>query len=83
MSARRFAATALSLAAAVVTAFGALPAPAAEDPPPPPTAEELRLCEAYGPGYQPVPGTSTCIKIDGYVDMTVTYGGGSGGSPQK
>ena len=32
----------------------------------------LRICEAYGPGYQLVPGTGVCVKIDGWVQVDVT-----------
>ena len=42
-----------------------------------PADPNVRICEAYGPGYQLVPGTTTCIKIQGMVrmDMQVTPGG--------
>jgi hypothetical protein len=42
-----------------------------------PAEADVRICEAYGPGYQLVPGTSTCIKIQGMVRMDVqaTSGG--------
>jgi hypothetical protein len=29
------------------------------------------FCDAYGTGYQRVPGTDTCVKIGGHVQMTV------------
>lgn len=28
-------------------------------------------CAAYGPGYEPVPGTTTCIKVGGHVQVDV------------
>lgn len=42
-----------------------------------PAEADVRICEAFGPGYQLVPGTSTCIKIQGMVrmDLQVTSGG--------
>lgn len=49
------------------------PAPPAEDP-------FAKTCDAFGPGYKLVPGTTTCIKIGGYVrgSVTVTQKPGSG-----
>lgn len=35
------------------------------------------LCEAYGPGYRHIPGTSTCLKIGGYLSFDVYVGGPS------
>jgi hypothetical protein len=28
-------------------------------------------CDAYGPGYELVPGTETCIRVGGHVQMDV------------
>ena len=48
-----------------------------------PAEADVRICEAYGPGYQLVPGTSTCIKIQGMVrmDVQVTSGGSAPKTP--
>lgn len=66
---------------------------AGKGPPPPPEPDPFaKVCDAFGPGYQLVPGTSTCIKIGGYVRSSVTItdkpaGGGfvpgTGGSSGK
>jgi hypothetical protein len=58
----------------------ALASPAmAEDKPASPDGDAAaRICEAYGPGYQIVPETGICIKIDGHVDVSVTVRGSSG-----
>ena len=29
------------------------------------------LCERYGPGYELVPGTMTCINVNGYISVDV------------
>lgn len=31
----------------------------------------VSYCDAYGPDYELVPGTTTCIKVDGHVQMDV------------
>ena len=71
-----------------IAAFASAGGACAEDKPAPPISDtDARICETYGPGYQLVPGTSVCIKVSGYVDATVTFGGspstGPGGSPGK
>lgn len=47
---------------------------------PQPTLSE-RLCAAYGPGYQAVPGTTTCIKVSGEVQVDVIAGSVRTGPP--
>jgi len=66
-------------AAIVLAALPAFSAVAEEQPPAEP-AENVRICEAYGPGYTLVPGTNTCIKINGFVrqDLNITGGPSSG-----
>jgi hypothetical protein len=59
----------LFLAGAAAPA-GAAHAEASGDPKPDPMA---RICDAFGPGYRLVPGTTTCIKIGGYVRGSVTF----------
>jgi len=57
---------ALGLAApAVAKGKNEPPAPPAEDP-------FAKVCDAFGPGYHLIPGTTTCIKIGGYVRGSVT-----------
>ena len=54
-----------TMAAAMLVATGAqaadlgVPAPAAVD--------YVKVCDAYGTGFFYIPGTETCLKIDGYV----------------
>lgn len=61
----------LILATAVLGACAGTPlfADEAEEP----TASDPRagLCEALGPGYRHVPGTDTCLKVEGYVTLDV------------
>jgi hypothetical protein len=71
--------TALMLAlAGAGLAAGA--ASAAEAPKEPDSDPMARICNAFGPGYRLVPGTTTCIKIGGYIEGRITFGnkGGSG-----
>jgi hypothetical protein len=51
-------------------------APAAEQTPA--DNDLARVCDAYGEGYHLIPGTTTCLKIGGYVKMQVTGGSGTG-----
>ena len=55
----------------------------AGDQPVAPPDDNARICDSYGPGYTVVPGTNTCIKINGFVrqDLTISSGG-SGGTGQ-
>jgi len=73
----------LGSAAALVAVSGARAADAivADEPEP---AEYGRVCDAFGTGFFYIPGTETCLKINGYVwyqsitnlgDDTVAEGG--------
>ncbi|WP_273795256.1 porin [Brucella intermedia] len=42
--------------------------------PPPEAAEYVRVCDAYGAGYFYIPGTETCLRIDGYIRYDVKGG---------
>ena len=61
-----------TFAAALAAATGAHaadlghPAPAAVD--------YVKVCDAYGVGFFYIPGTETCLKIDGYVRADYRYG---------
>jgi len=61
-----------TMAAAMLAATGAnaadlgRPAPAAVD--------YVKVCDAYGTGFFYIPGTETCLKIDGYVRADYRYG---------
>lgn len=57
-------------AAALVAVSGARAADAivAAEPEP---VEYVRVCDAFGTGFFYIPGTETCLKIDGYVRFTV------------
>ena len=67
----------LSLALSLI----ALAAPALAGPAPRPSAPapdfDAAACAGYGPGYAPVPGTRTCLKVGGRVtsEARVTSGG--------
>lgn len=61
---------------------------AAEEDPAPPADPYQPICDSYGPGYRAIPGTSTCIKVSGSVQMDFVIGadngdksGGSGRPP--
>ena len=69
----------LSLALALAAGLVAGPA-LAGDPPAPEPNEDARICDAYGPGYTVVPGTNTCIKINGFVRMDLNVAGSGSGS---
>eukprot|EP00657_Telonema_sp_P-1_P005310 TRINITY_DN2259_c0_g1_i1.p1 TRINITY_DN2259_c0_g1~~TRINITY_DN2259_c0_g1_i1.p1 ORF type:complete len:136 (-),score=60.69 TRINITY_DN2259_c0_g1_i1:117-524(-) len=58
-------------AAALVAVSGARAADAivAAEPEP---VEYVRVCDAFGTGFFYIPGTETCLKIDGYVRFRVT-----------
>ncbi|WP_454848825.1 porin [Rhizobium binxianense] len=58
-------------AMAVVSGAQAADAIVAAEPEP---VEYVRVCDAYGTGYFYIPGTETCLKIDGYVRFQVDYG---------
>jgi len=44
----------------------------------PESVEYVRVCDAYGTGYFYIPGTETCLKINGYIRFDVNYGFGEG-----
>jgi hypothetical protein len=56
---------------AVVSGAQAADAIVAAEPEP---VEYVRVCDAYGTGYFYIPGTETCLKIDGYVRFQVNFG---------
>jgi hypothetical protein len=68
-----------SIAAGALVALTATVA--ASEPPTPPPDPFARICNAFGEGYHLVPGTLTCIKIDGYVKSTISVGSGSTQQP--
>ncbi|MBZ9657135.1 porin [Phyllobacterium lublinensis] len=60
-------------AAAIVAATGARAADAVVVAEPEPV-EYVRVCDAYGTGFFYIPGTETCLKIDGYVRYDAAAG---------
>ncbi|MBB4193488.1 hypothetical protein GGE45_002935 [Rhizobium aethiopicum] len=40
----------------------------------PEPVEYVRVCDAYGTGYFYIPGTETCLKIEGYIRFQVDVG---------
>ncbi len=60
----------LASAAAMAVVSGAQAADAivAAEPEP---VEYVRVCDAYGTGYFYIPGTETCLKINGYIRLQV------------
>ncbi|SOE08894.1 porin-like protein [Hoeflea halophila] len=69
-------------AAALVAVSGARAADAivAAEPEP---VEYVRVCDAFGTGFFYIPGTETCLKIDGYVRFRVTATRGTAGYVQN
>ncbi|MEM5491700.1 porin [Hoeflea sp. AS16] len=65
-------------AAALVAVSGARAADAivAAEPEP---VEYVRVCDAFGTGFFYIPGTETCLKIDGYVRFRVGAAKGTSG----
>jgi Porin subfamily len=45
----------------------------------PEPVEYVRVCDAYGTGYFYIPGTETCLKIEGYIRFQVNVGQNEGG----
>ncbi|NKN15996.1 porin [Rhizobium laguerreae] len=45
----------------------------------PEPVEYVRVCDAYGTGYFYIPGTETCLKIEGYIRFQVNVGDNPGG----
>jgi hypothetical protein len=41
----------------------------------PPENKEQKSCPAYGPGFVQIPGTSTCVKVGGSVQVQGTGSG--------
>lgn len=71
-----------SLFLVLAIAVGMLGGPAlGEDQPPAEPNDDVRICEAYGPGYAVVPGTTTCVRINGFVRQDLNISGGGSGSP--
>ncbi|MBX5157293.1 MULTISPECIES: porin [unclassified Rhizobium] len=64
-------------ALAVVSGAQAADAIVAAEPEP---VEYVRVCDAYGTGYFYIPGTETCLKIEGYIRFQVNVGDQVGGS---
>ncbi|WP_208248486.1 porin [Rhizobium sp. T1470] len=58
-------------ALAVVSGAQAADAIVAAEPEP---VEYVRVCDAYGTGYFYIPGTETCLKIEGYIRFQVNVG---------
>ncbi|OWO93248.1 hypothetical protein B5E41_18320 [Rhizobium esperanzae] len=46
----------------------------------PEPVEYVRVCDAYGTGYFYIPGTETCLKIEGYIRFQVNVGDRVGNS---
>jgi hypothetical protein len=44
----------------------------------PEAVEYVRVCDAYGTGYFYIPGTETCLKIEGYIRFQVNGGRNEG-----
>ncbi|MBZ9655062.1 porin [Phyllobacterium lublinensis] len=63
----------LGSAAALVAVTGARAADAVVVAEPEPV-EYVRVCDAYGAGFFYIPGTETCLKIDGYVRSDIQGG---------
>jgi opacity protein-like surface antigen len=63
----------LASAAALVAVSGARAADAVVTAEPEPV-EYVRICDAYGKGFYYIPGTETCLKVDGYVRIEVSGG---------
>jgi hypothetical protein len=63
-------------AMAVVSGAQAADAIVAAEPEP---VEYVRVCDAYGTGYFYIPGTETCLKINGYIRFQVNVGENVGG----
>ncbi|MBB2694442.1 UNVERIFIED_ORG: hypothetical protein GGI63_005408 [Rhizobium esperanzae] len=64
-------------ALAVVSGAQAADAIVAAEPEP---VEYVRVCDAYGTGYFYIPGTETCLKIEGYIRFQVNVGDRVGNS---
>src|SRR6478752_2324706 len=58
-------------ALAVVSGAQAADAVVAAEPEP---VEYVRVCDAYGTGYFYIPGTETCLQIEGYIRTEARFG---------
>ncbi|WP_141104997.1 porin, partial [Rhizobium sp. R339] len=67
-------------ALAVVSGAQAADAIVAAEPEP---VEYVRVCDAYGTGYFYIPGTETCLKIEGYIRFQVNVGDRPGNSVDR
>ncbi len=61
----------LGSAAAMIAVTGARAADAIVAEPHP--VEYVRVCDMYGAGFFYIPGTETCLRIDGYVRVDYTF----------
>ena len=61
--------------------LGAVGQTRAEDQPVAEPDANVRICDSYGPGYVVVPGTNTCIKINGFVRQDLNISNGGSGAP--
>src|SRR3954463_13801087 len=43
----------------------------------PEAVEYVRVCDAYGTGYFYIPGTETCLKINGYIRFQTNWDAGN------
>ena len=68
----------LGSAAALIAVSGARAADAVTVAEPEP-AEYVKICDVYGAGYFYIPGTETCLKINGYIRFQVNVGENEGG----
>ena len=66
----------LGSAAALLAVSGARAADAVMAPEPEPV-DYVRVCDAYGAGFFYIPGTQTCLSINGYVWFQVGAGSGT------
>ena len=64
-------------ALAAISSAQAADAIVAAEPEP---VEYVRVCDAYGSGYFYIPGTETCLKINGYIRFQVNAGQNVGGA---
>ena len=61
----------LGSAAAMIAVTGARAADAVIAEPEP--VEYVRVCDLYGAGFFYIPGTETCLNINGYIRVDFTY----------
>lgn len=63
---------------AVIIAASGVRAEDAIVAPEPEPVEYVRVCAEYGSGYFYIPGSETCLKINGYIRFDVNFGFGDG-----